>query len=124
MRLGIDLTRRDLQSEAKKKGRPWDMAKGFDQSAPISKIHQVNEIGHPEDAKIWLSVNAQIRQIGNINEQIWGVPECISKLSSYISLKAGDLIFTGTPAGVGAIHSGDRVCGGIEGIDEIQITIK
>lgn len=122
--VGIDLTRRDLQADAKKKGRPWDTAKGFDQSAPISAIHKATEIGHPSSGRIWLKVNGEIRQIGDLNELIWGVDEAIAELSTLFELKQGDLLFTGTPAGVGPIVTGDQLTAGIEGIDEIGITIK
>jgi len=122
--VGIDLTRRDLQGEAKKLGRPWDTAKGFDQSAPISPIHMVTNVGHPTSGRIWLSVNDEIRQLGDLNELIWGVGEAIAELSTLFELKQGDLLFTGTPAGVGSVKRGDRLHGGIEGIDEIEIVIR
>ncbi len=122
--VGIDLTRRDLQGEAKKQGRPWDTAKGFDQSAPISPIHMVANVGHPAKGRIWLSLNDEIRQLGDLNELIWGVDEAIAELSTFFELKSGDLLFTGTPSGVGPVERGDRLSGGIEGIDEIEITIR
>jgi fumarylpyruvate hydrolase len=122
--VGIDLTRRDLQGEAKKLGRPWDTAKGFDQSAPISPIYTVADVGHPTSGRIWLALNDEIRQLGDLNELIWGVDEAIAELSTLYELKQGDLLFTGTPAGVGAVDRGDRLSGGIDGIDEIAITIK
>ncbi|MGI9260716.1 MAG: fumarylacetoacetate hydrolase family protein, partial [Woeseiaceae bacterium] len=121
---GIDLTRRDLQKAAKDKGRPWATAKGFDQSAPISAIHRASEIGHPAAGRIWLAVNGQIRQDAGLNELIWSVAESIAELSTLFELAPGDLLFTGTPAGVGPLVSGDEVTGGIEGIDEIRITIR
>jgi fumarylpyruvate hydrolase len=107
--VGVDLTRRDLQTEAKKLGRPWTTAKGFDHSAPVSAIRPVSECGHPDNALISLSVNGKSRQQGNINEMTWSVPEVIAELSRYFELKAGDLIFTGTPSGVGDLLPGDRV---------------
>jgi fumarylpyruvate hydrolase len=122
--VGIDFTRRDLQKEAKKLGRPWDTAKGFDQSAPVSAIHPATDIGHPHAGRIWLAVNGEDRQIGDLNELIWDVAESVAELSTFFLLEPGDLIFTGTPAGVGPVIVGDRVTGGIEGIDEIAITIK
>jgi fumarylpyruvate hydrolase len=122
--VGIDFTRRDLQQEAKKLGRPWDTAKGFDQSAPVSAIHPASEIGHPASGRIWLAVNGEERQIGDLNELIWDVAESVAELSTLFRLEPGDLIFTGTPAGVGPVEAGDRITGGIEGIDEIAITIK
>lgn len=117
--VGNDLTRRDLQAEAKAAARPWDMAKGFDNSAVISPIRPAREIGHPETARIWLSVNGSIKQDGNIADMIWRSPDIIAELSTYVMLKPGDLIYTGTPAGVGAIARGDFVEGGIDGIGDI-----
>ena len=121
---GIDLTRRDLQKEAKSLGRPWVTAKGFDQSAPVSHLHTVAEVGHPASGRIWLSVNGEIRQQGDLNELIWSVAEAIAELSTLFALSPGDLIFTGTPAGVGPVVAGDELSGGIDGIDGIKITIK
>ena len=105
-------------------GRPWTTAKGFDQSAPISAIHRASRVGHPTAGRIWLAVNSQIRQDAGLNELIWGVAESIAELSRLFELAPGDLLFTGTPAGVGPLEPGDEVTGGIEGIDEIQITIR
>lgn len=122
--VGIDLTRRDLQKAAKDKGRPWETAKGFDQSAPISAIHRAKDIGHPAEGRIWLAVNGQIRQDASLNELIWSVAESVAELSTLFKLAPGDLLFTGTPAGVGPLVPGDTVTGGIEGIDEIRITIR
>ena len=122
--VGIDLTRRDLQAEAKEKGRPWDTAKGFDQSAPISAIHNAETVGHPAEGRIWLSVNGQIRQDASLNELIWSVAESVAELSTLFGIAPGDLLYTGTPAGVGPVLPGDEITGGIEGIDEIRITIR
>lgn len=122
--VGIDLTRRDLQRAAKEKARPWETAKGFDQSAPISAIHAAADIGHPSDARIWLAVNDDIRQDANIDELIWNVAESVAELSTLFALAPGDLLYTGTPAGVGALVRGDKLTGGIDGIDEIEITIR
>ncbi len=122
--VGIDLTRRDLQKAAKDQGRPWETAKGFDQSAPISAIHRASRISHPTKGRIWLAVNGQIRQDAGLNELIWGIAESIAELSTLFELAPGDLLFTGTPAGVGPLEPGDEVTGGIEGIDEIQIRIR
>jgi fumarylpyruvate hydrolase len=121
--VGIDLTRRDLQLAAKESRGTWDTAKGFDQSAPISPVHRAAEIGHPDSGAIWLSVNGEIRQNADLNELIWSVPEAIAELSTFFTLVPGDLIFTGTPAGVGPLEVGDKVTGGVDGIDEIAITI-
>lgn len=120
---GIDLTRRDLQLQAKESRGTWDTAKGFDQSAPISALHRATDIGHPDSGRIWLSVNGEIRQNADLNELIWSVPEAIAELSTYFALAPGDLVFTGTPAGVGPLEVGDEVTAGIEGIDELAITI-
>ena len=122
--VGIDLTRRDLQMVAKDKGRPWTTAKGFDQSAPISAIHRASRVGHPTAGRVWLAVNGKIRQDAGLNELIWSVAESIAELSTLFELAPGDLLFTGTPAGVGPLEPGDEVTGGIEGLDEIQITIR
>lgn len=122
--VGIDLTRRDLQKKAKDSGTPWDAAKGFDQSAPISAIHRVTDVGHRNSGQIWLKVNGEKRQNGDLNELIWTVPECIAELSRFFRLEPGDLVFTGTPAGVGPVIAGDQITGGIEDLDEIAITIK
>lgn len=122
--VGIDLTRRDLQKQAKEKGRPWDTAKGFDHSAPVSAIHGADDIGHPQKGRIWLDVNGENRQQGDLNELIWSVPESIAELSTLFRLEPGDLIFTGTPAGVGPVVAGDRLTGGIDGLDEIAIRIS
>jgi fumarylpyruvate hydrolase len=121
--VGIDFTRRDLQTIAKNKGRPWDVAKGFDQSAPISSIRPSSECGHPVDSQIQLKINNEIRQQANINEMIWTVPEIISELSKFFELKSGDLIYTGTPAGVAAVQAGDRLTATIEGVGELGFNI-
>lgn len=116
---GNDLTRRDLQADAKAAGRPWDMAKGFDASAVISPIRRAEEIGHPAKARIWLTVNGEARQEGDIADMIWPVADIVAELSTYVELKAGDLIYSGTPAGVGRIVAGDLVEGGVEGVGTI-----
>lgn len=117
--VGNDLTRRDLQADAKAGARPWDMAKGFDHSAVLSPIRPVAEIGHPATARIWLSVNGALRQDGDIADMIWPVADIIAELSTYVELQPGDLIYSGTPAGVGRIGPGDLVEGGIDGIGTI-----
>ena len=121
--VGIDLTRRDLQAVAKEMGRPWDVAKGFDCSAPCAAVHPAAEIGHPAAGRIWLNVGDEPRQSGDLSELIWSVPELTSILSRYFRLMPGDLIFTGTPAGVGAVAAGDTLTGGVEGVDEITVEI-
>jgi len=122
--IGIDLTRRDLQMEAKNAGLPWDTAKNFDQSAPISPIHRVSSVGHPRNGRIWLAVNGDIRQDGDLDEMIWNVPESLAEISSYCALAPGDLVFMGTPAGVGPLQPGDQVSAGIEGLGHIDIEIS
>lgn len=117
--VGNDLTRRDLQADAKAGGRPWDMAKGFDHSAVLSPIRSATEVGHPARARIWLSVNGEARQDGDIADMIWPVADIIAELSTYVQLQPGDLIYTGTPAGVGPIVAGDLVEGGIDGFGMI-----
>jgi fumarylpyruvate hydrolase len=112
--VGNDLTRRDLQFAARDVGRPWDTAKGFDHSAPITAIHRVEDIGILEHGEIWLTVNDEKRQTSNLDQMIWSVPEIIVELSQLYTLKPGDLIFTGTPSGVGPLVPGDEVEGGIE----------
>ncbi len=111
------------QPAAKESRSTWDTAKGFDQSAPVSAVHRAADLGHPDSGRIGLGVNGIIRQKADLNELIWSVPEAIAELSTFFTLVPGDLIFTGTPAGVGPIEVGDKVTGGIDGIDEIAITI-
>ncbi len=121
---GLDMTRRDLQAVAKKAGRPWEMAKAFDQSAPIGTIEPASSIGHPDQGAIVLSVNGEVRQRGDLSEQIWDVAEAISYLSGFVTLRAGDIIMTGTPAGVGAVVAGDVLEGSIEGVGSVRTTIS
>jgi fumarylpyruvate hydrolase len=122
--VGNDLTRRDLQADAKDHGRPWDTSKGFDRSAAISAITPVAQSGHPKSGRIWLKVNGQMRQQADLSELIWSVPEVIAELSTFFELQPGDLIYTGTPAGVAALEKGDRIEGGIDGLDELITTIE
>lgn len=120
--VGNDLTRRDLQHASKQKGQPWDTSKAFDASAPLTAIRLVSR-GHVSKGRIWLSVNGQLRQDADVGEMIWSVPEVIAELSTLFELKPGDLIFTGTPAGVGVLEPGDRIEGGIEGLEVLRNTI-
>jgi fumarylpyruvate hydrolase len=122
--VGLDMTRRDLQAAAKKAGRPWDMAKGFDQSAPTGPIRAVEEIGHPTRGAVWLRINGEPRQEGDLDQQIWKVPETISVLSTIVSLRAGDHIMTGTPKGVGRDEPGDSLEGHIEGVGELTVSYE
>ncbi len=119
--VGLDMTRRDLQGEAKKLGRPWDTGKGFDNAAPISVLHPIEETGYLDTGRIWLKVDGEIRQDGNLNQLIWKVDETIAYLSTLFRLKAGDLIFTGTPAGVAAVNPGSHLEGGIDGLTPLDI---
>ena len=121
--VGLDMTRRDLQGLAKKAGRPWDMAKGFDHSAPIGTIEPAASIGHPDQGAITLSVNGVERQRGDLADQIWNVPDTIAYLSQFVALKAGDSIMTGTPAGVGAVVRGDVLEGAIAGVGTVRTRI-
>jgi fumarylpyruvate hydrolase len=121
--VGNDLTRRDMQSQARSRGQPWDMAKGFDASAQISRICPVGQFGHPSGNAIWLKVNGVQRQHSTLDQMIWSVADIISGLSALVTLQAGDLIYTGTPDGVGALVPGDVVTAGIEGLDELEFRI-
>jgi fumarylpyruvate hydrolase len=121
--VGLDMTRRDLQGEAKKMGRPWEVGKAFEASAPCSAIRPATEIGHPAAGAVWLEVNGALRQKGDLDQMIWKVPEMISYLSALFTLQPGDLIFSGTPAGVGAVTRGDRLRGGVEKVGEIDLGV-
>jgi fumarylpyruvate hydrolase len=121
--VGNDLTRRDLQGAAKKKGHPWDTGKAFDASAPISAIRPVSQ-GHIERGRIWLTVNGESRQTSDVREMIWSVPDIIAELSTLFELKAGDLIYTGTPAGVGPLQPGDLIECGVEGLETLRNRIS
>ncbi|NQV45845.1 MAG: fumarylacetoacetate hydrolase family protein [Rhodospirillales bacterium] len=121
--VGIDMTRRDLQADAKEMRRPWEIGKAFDHAAPCSLISPATEIGHPDKGRIWLSINGTIKQDGDLAQQIWGVPETIWHLSQSVTLVPGDLIMTGTPAGVGPIRRSDVISGGIENVGDIEIRV-
>ena len=121
--VGIDLTRRDLQQAARKKERPWEIGKSFDHSAPCGALQPAAIIGHPAQGRIWLSVNGTERQKGDLTELIWSVPEIIAQLSQQVSLAAGDIIRTGTPAGVAALSPGDQIERGVDGIGTLKIRI-
>ena len=121
--VGLDMTRRDVQGEAKKLGRPWDMGKGFDHSAPIAALHPIAETGLIEDAGIWLDVNGARRQESTLRALIWSIPETISYLSGLVDLHPGDLIFTGTPEGVAAVGRGDVLHGHVDGLTDLRVRI-
>ena len=122
--VGNDLTRRDIQIVAKSKGSPWDMAKGFDNSAVIGTVHSVAEVGHPTSGAVKCSVDGKVRQRGNLTQMIWSVPEIIATLSTLVTLQAGDIIMTGTPAGVGPIGRCQTCLCEIEGLSNASITLK
>ena len=121
--VGLDMTRRDLQGEAKKMGRPWDTGKGFDHSAPCSAIVPAAKIGHPSKGAIWLKVNGEMRQKGDLSQLIWNIPETIAYLSTLFKLAPGDLIYSGTPAGVAAVKRGDVLEGVVEGVGTIKFKV-
>lgn len=121
--VGLDLTRRDIQAQAKAKGHPWDMGKGFDQSAVAGLLRPAEEGGEPMRGRIWLRVNGETRQDGDLAEMTWKVPEIIARLSTTVRLEPGDLVYTGTPAGVGTLVPGDVVEAGVENVGEIRVRI-
>ncbi|MBS0486453.1 MAG: fumarylacetoacetate hydrolase family protein, partial [Proteobacteria bacterium] len=121
--VGLDLTRRDLQAIAKAKGMPWDTAKAFDHSAPLSVIRTASEIGHPQSAALTLEINGAMRQQADIAQMIFSVPEILARLSRLFELKSGDLVFTGTPAGVGPLLRGDSVQARLAGVAELRCRI-
>lgn len=121
--VGIDMTRRDLQAEAKEKSRPWEAGKSFLHAAPCSELVPISACGEINSGAISLSVNGEVRQNGDVNQMIWKVPEVISRLSTLFSLRSGDLIFTGTPAGVGPIDKGDRIAASVAGLSQLEINV-
>jgi len=121
--VGLDMTRRDLQNDMREKKRPWDIGKSFAQAAPIGPLHPVSAVGQLSRGKIWLDVNGMRRQAGDLADMIWDVPHTLAFLSKYYELLPGDLVFTGTPAGVGAVVAGDRLVGGIDGLGTLAISI-
>jgi fumarylpyruvate hydrolase len=122
--VGLDMTRRDIQGEAKKMGRPWEMGKSFDESAPCTALRPATGIGHPAKGAIWVKVNGELKQQGDLSQQIWNVQEQISFLSNLITLRPGDLIFTGTPAGVGPVKAGDKLEGHVDGIGDLTVSYR
>lgn len=121
--VSLDMTRRDLQAQAKKLGRPWEISKAFERSAPIGLIHPASETGHLESGRIELKVNGEVRQEGDLNQMIWKVPEMISYLSEYFELAAGDVILSGTPSGVGPVSVGDRMEASVEGLSSKTVKV-
>jgi len=121
--VGLDMTRRDLQGQMKKAGRPWEIGKAFEDSAPCTALIPASEIGHPDTGRVWLDVNGENRQEGDLNQLIWKIPEMINYLSELFELAPGDVIFSGTPSGVGAINPGDVMTAGVEGVGEMTINV-
>ncbi|MBO6884661.1 MAG: fumarylacetoacetate hydrolase family protein [Marivita sp.] len=121
--LALDMTRRDLQGIAKKAGRPWEIGKAFEQSAPCGPIHTVEEVGHLDQGRVELKVNGEVRQEGDLNQMIWKVPEMISYLSEYFELAPGDVILSGTPSGVGPVVKGDTMELSIDGLGSLTVTV-
>jgi fumarylpyruvate hydrolase len=122
--VGLDMTRRDLQGEMKKQGRPWCIGKGFDQSAPIGPITPAAQAGDVENAEIWLQVNGKDRQRSTVSKLIWNIGEIIEHLSAAWELQPGDLIYTGTPEGVAAVSPGDVLVGGVGGLTELRVKVQ
>ena len=121
--VGLDMTRRDLQTTAKKLGRPWEVGKAFEGSAPCSAIAPAERIGHPRSGAIRLMRNGELRQSGDLSQMIWDVPSLVAVLSTYFELAAGDLVMTGTPAGVGAVAVGDQLEADIEGVGSLTLIV-
>lgn len=121
--VGLDMTRRDLQNQMKDNGKPWEISKAFDHSAPMGLLYPANQLGELKKAAIYLQVNGNDRQRSSIDQMTWSVPEIIHHLSRYFELKPGDLIMTGTPEGVGAVAVGDEMVGGIDSLGEIRVKV-
>jgi fumarylpyruvate hydrolase len=121
--VSLDMTRRDLQGEAKKLGRPWEIGKAFERSGPVGPLHSVAQVGHPERGRIEMKVNGELRQEGDLNQMIWKVPEMISYLSEYFELQAGDVIMSGTPSGVNAVVRGDTMEASIDGLGSLVVKV-
>ena len=121
--VGLDMTRRDLQMKMREMGRPWEIGKAFDVSAPIAPIHRASEIGHPQQAAITLTVNGETKQSSNVSHLIWSVAETIAYLSQFFRLEPGDVIYTGTPEGVGAVKAGDLMVTAVQGLGELKVRV-
>ena len=121
--VSLDMTRRDLQGQAKKMGRPWEIGKAFEASAPITPLVPATECGHPDQGAVVLRVNGEVRQEGDLNQMIWKIPEMVSYLSDYFELAAGDVILTGTPAGVGPVQRGDKMEATVDGLPPLSVTV-
>ncbi|NYI00156.1 fumarylacetoacetate hydrolase family protein [Cupriavidus plantarum] len=121
--VGLDMTRRDLQMKMREMGRPWEIGKAFDASAPIGPIHRAADVGHPQKAALTLTVNGETRQSSNVTHLIWSVPETVAYLSQFFRLEPGDVIYTGTPEGVGAVVKGDLMVTAVEGLGELNVRV-
>ncbi|MDX2157644.1 MAG: fumarylacetoacetate hydrolase family protein [Hyphomicrobiaceae bacterium] len=121
--VGLDMTRRDLQGKAKDMGRPWEIGKAFEHSAPATALVLASEIGHPSTGAIWLDVNGKRRQTGDLNQMIWDIPGQIAFISSLFELRAGDIIMTGTPSGVAAVVKGDTLHGHVDGVGDLKVEV-
>ena len=121
--VSLDMTRRDLQGEMKKLGRPWEIGKAFEMSAPAGPIMPVSQVGHPDHGEIWLKINDEVRQTGNLNQMIWKTPEMISILSTLFTLQPGDVILTGTPSGVGPVRRGDNLQAHVAGVGDLRLRV-
>ncbi len=121
--VGLDMTRRDLQFAMRDKGRPWDISKAFDESAPIGPLTPVAVFGHPSNQAIWVQLDGVDRQRSDVSKLIWSVPEVIANLSTYFALEPGDLVYSGTPEGVGKVERGQTLRGGIDGLGEIEVRV-
>ncbi|HSM39397.1 MAG TPA: fumarylacetoacetate hydrolase family protein [Afifellaceae bacterium] len=119
----LDMTRRDLQAQMKEQGRPWEIGKAFEHSAPCGPLVPADRIGHPDQGAIWLKINGETRQEGDLNQMIWKVPEMITYLSRLFTLQPGDIIMSGTPAGVGPVVRGDKLQGHVEGVGDLSVTV-
>ena len=121
--VSLDMTRRDLQGQMKKMGRPWEIGKAFEQSAPITEVVPAEEIGHPTAGSVWLKINGETRQEGDLNQLIWKIPEMISYLSDLFTLHSGDVILSGTPSGVGPVQRGDKIHGHVSGVGDLELNV-
>ena len=121
--VGLDMTRRDLQMKMREMGRPWEIGKAFDHSAPIGPIHPASEVGHFDSAGLWLTVNDETKQKSDVSHLIWSVAETVAYLSKFFRLEPGDVIFTGTPEGVGAVKKGDTMKVGVERLGEVTVRV-
>lgn len=121
--VGLDMTRRDLQIKMREVGRPWELGKAFDQSAPTAPLHKASDVGNMDNAELWLKVNGQDKQRSDTSKLIWSIAETVAYLSKYFRLEPGDLIFTGTPEGVGPVVKGDLMEGGVAGLGELKVRV-